>query len=167
MNIRLAPAPSIASRTPATLCERSVQNDNITWPQRRDQNLFNIGEEQFAIDRAVEDAGCGHAIAAKSTNDSRCLPVTMRHRIDRPFATWSAAIKPHIRLGPGLINENQLAGAPARLLLTPFGTSFGDIRPVLLGRSEGLFICQLKPAQRLPHQAVARRNLVRLAQPTP
>jgi hypothetical protein len=65
----------------------------------------------------------------------------MRDRIDQPFATRSAAIKPcHIRLGPGLINENQLAGAQARLLLTPFGTSFGDIRSVLLSGSEGLFL---------------------------
>jgi hypothetical protein len=65
----------------------------------------------------------------------------MRHRIDQPFATRSAAIEPgHVRLGPGLINENQLAGAPARLVLTPFGTSFGNISPVLLGRSEGLFL---------------------------
>src|ERR1700722_9592938 len=125
MNIRLAPAPSIASRTPATLCEHRLSR-MTTSPGRSvgTRTCSNIGEEQFAIDRAVEDAGCGQAIAAKSTNDSRCLPVTMRHRLDQPFATRSAAIKPgHIRLGPGLINENQLAGAQARLLLTPFGTS--------------------------------------------
>ena len=33
-----------------------VERDDVSWPQRRDATLLDIGEEPRAIDRAVKDA---------------------------------------------------------------------------------------------------------------
>ena len=41
---------------------------NIPRPQRRDENLLDVSQEQLAIDRAVEHPGGGHSVATKGAN---------------------------------------------------------------------------------------------------
>ena len=55
--MRLAPAARMASRTAfAFVASQIVERDDVSWPQRRDETLLDIGEEPRAIDRAVKDA---------------------------------------------------------------------------------------------------------------
>jgi len=35
-----------------------VHDDNVTWGERGYEELLDIGEEELAIDRPVEHAGC-------------------------------------------------------------------------------------------------------------
>ena len=45
---------------PATLwAPRVVGDDDVAWLQGRHQDLFDVGAEALAIDRAVEDTRCG------------------------------------------------------------------------------------------------------------
>ena len=40
----------------AFVASEIVERDDVSWPQRRDETLLDIGEEPRAIDRAVKDA---------------------------------------------------------------------------------------------------------------
>ena len=40
----------------AFVASQIVERDDLSWPQRRDEALLDIGEEPRAIDRAVKDA---------------------------------------------------------------------------------------------------------------
>src|SRR3978361_1629098 len=65
----------------------------------------------------------------------------MRHSANQPLASARAAAKPgHIRLGPGLVDEYKLSRVQLWLLATPFGARFGNVRTVLLGSMERLFL---------------------------
>jgi hypothetical protein len=48
-----------------------VEQDNVTRPERRRQDLFEIGAETLAIDGAVAHARCGDAAAAQAGANGR------------------------------------------------------------------------------------------------
>jgi hypothetical protein len=41
-----------------------VDDDNVAGLERRHQNLLDIGEEAFAVDRSIDHAGSIDAVAA-------------------------------------------------------------------------------------------------------
>lgn len=55
-----------------------VEHDDIPAPQRRHQDLFDIGEEARNVDRAVEDRGRRQALEPQRCDDCVGLPVTAR-----------------------------------------------------------------------------------------
>jgi hypothetical protein len=55
-----------------------VDQDDVARRERWSKHFFDISEETFAIDRAVEDEGTGDAIMAKRGHESRRLPMPMR-----------------------------------------------------------------------------------------
>ena len=67
--------------------------------------------------------------------------MTVRAGVDQPFAARRATLQAdHVGLGPGLIEEDQFAWVQAGLGLTPFSTGAGDVRAVLFGGVQGLFL---------------------------
>jgi hypothetical protein len=65
--------------------------------------------------------------------------VSVRYCANQAMTRCGSAIQPdHVRLGPGFIDEDQPARGQLRLILPPFRTGLGDIRPVLFGRPERL-----------------------------
>lgn len=48
-----------------------VENDDVAGLEGRDQLLSDVGVETFVIDRAIEDAGRGHLVAAQRTEESQ------------------------------------------------------------------------------------------------
>ena len=82
--------------------------------QCRDQNLLDPSEKEFAVDGTIDHAGRGEAIAAQRADKRRCLPMIMRHGIDQPLAAWRSSVAAgHVRLGPGLVDENEPARGQA------------------------------------------------------
>ena len=132
-----------------------VHDDDVAVDQRGNQHLLDVGEEQLAIDCAVEHAGGNQAVLAQPGNEGGGVPVPVRYRTNQPFAPFGPAVEPdHIGLGPGFINEDQPARIKRRLALAPFRTSLRDVRPILLGGPERLFlsvrpssfnVCQISP----------------------
>jgi hypothetical protein len=117
-----------------------VHDDEVTPSQRRNQHLFDIGEEQLAIDRSVEHAGGGQAILSQTGYEGGGLPVPMGYCINQPVAHRSPAIEPdHVGLGPGFIDEDQPIRVQLRLVLAPFRPGLGNVRSILLGGPERLF----------------------------
>ena len=41
-----------------------VEDDDVALPQGRQEQLLDIGAEALAVDRTVEDAGCGDPVPA-------------------------------------------------------------------------------------------------------
>jgi hypothetical protein len=59
-----------------------VEDHDIARLQRRDEELFDIGVEAFAVDRTVEQAGRFDAVVAQRGEESRGLPAAMRNLVD-------------------------------------------------------------------------------------
>lgn len=85
-----------------------VQDDDVAWLELRDEKLLNIGAEAFAVDRAVEQARCGEAVATQGAEESQRPPVAMWREAPHPLAfrppspQWG-----HVGLDPGFVDKDQ------------------------------------------------------------
>jgi hypothetical protein len=132
-----------------------VHDDDVATCQRGNQHLLDIGKERLAVDRSIEHARGDQAILAQAGYEGGGLPVPMGYCINQSVAHRGPAIEPdHVGLGPGLIDEDQLACVQLRLVLAPFRPGLGDVRSILLGGPERLFfsdkpssfnVCQISP----------------------
>ena len=85
-----------------------VHDDDLAWLERRRQHLLNIGEEQIAVDRPVDDHRGGQAAAAQRADKGRGFPMSVRHGSHQAVATPAPSVAPgHVGLHPGLIDEYQ------------------------------------------------------------
>ena len=72
-----------------------VDHHDIVSLQCWHEALFNIGAEHFSGHRSVEHHWCHHLVVTKRSYESDRLPGPLRHIINHPLATWSAAVEPH------------------------------------------------------------------------
>ena len=92
------------------------RHHDIAWRQCRDEELFDIGAESVAIDRAIEDAGRVDPVEAQRGDEGHGAPVDVRGAPDQALALGRPAAQGrHVGsdffLGPGLVDEDQ----PARI----------------------------------------------------
>jgi hypothetical protein len=67
--------------------------------------------------------------------------MAMRHGADRPLAARDTGMGPrHIGLDPSLVDEDEMLRLQARLVFAPCRARRRDVRPVLLGGVECLFL---------------------------
>ena len=59
-----------------------VEDDDVARLEGRNEELFNIGAEAFAVDGPVEQAGRIDAVVAQGGKESRGLPAAMRNLVD-------------------------------------------------------------------------------------
>jgi hypothetical protein len=117
-----------------------VDQNDVARRERRNEHRFDIGEETFAIDRAVEDEGSWDAIMAKRGHESRRLPMPVGHfRIKSLAAPASSMRGRHVGLHPGLVNEHETLSLELLLTLSPAHPPGRDVRPILLGRGDDFF----------------------------
>lgn len=117
-----------------------VHGDDIARRQGRRENLLDIGEELFAIDGSVEDAGRGDAVTAQAGQERRRFPVTEGRVSDQSLALFTSAIAGrHVGRSPSLVDEDESPGIEGLLHLAPSGARGRDIRPLPLGRVQGFF----------------------------
>jgi hypothetical protein len=118
-----------------------VHDNHISGFEGGDEDLLDIGANLFAVDRAVEDAGRGEAVMAQRGDKGRGLPGAERSMRDQALAFLTAAVtRRHVGRGPGLVNEHQPARIKALLVFTPGGARVGDVRPLLFGGAQSLFL---------------------------
>jgi hypothetical protein len=116
----------------AFMAAKIVHDDDVAGPEAWEKDLLDIGLEQVAIDRTVEYARCGNAIAAQSSEEGHGFPVPLRHIGLQPFAfATPAADRRHVGLGPGFIDEDQPGGINHGLIFLPPVASPGDVRSLL------------------------------------
>jgi hypothetical protein len=116
-----------------------VEHDNVARLEGRDEELFDLGKEAFAVDRTFEQAGRVDPVVAQSGEESRRRPMTVRDLVNQPLAARRPAMEPrHIGLGPGLVDEDEAAELDAGLMLAPALAMALYVLPILFARDERL-----------------------------
>ena len=109
--------------------------------QRRDQHLLDIGQEGLAGHRTIEHHRRAETVAPQCGDEGGGLPVTERRLGQQPPAARGAAVEPgHLGAGAGLVDEDELVGIDKGLRRPPDAAPGGDVRTVLLGGAERLFL---------------------------
>jgi hypothetical protein len=117
-----------------------VEDHNVARLEGRDEELFDIGVEAFAIDRSVEQAGRINAVIAQGGKKRRGLPAAMRNLVDEPLALRRPAAQAgRVGLRPGLVDEHQALGIDAALIGSPSFAVAAYVGAILLTRDEGFF----------------------------
>src|ERR1700723_299917 len=128
------------SNRPALMAAEIVHDDEIAWAQRRHKELLDIGGEEPAIDRTIEDAGRLDPIAPQGGEEGERAPVAMRRRCAQSLSSRPPAVAAHhVGLGPGLVDEDEAAGVNSALVALPTRSPARDVAPGLLGWQQRFF----------------------------
>ena len=104
------------------------------------KNLLDISAEAHAIDRSVDDAGRGEAVATQRRQEREGSPSPEGRFGDEAFASGASAMGArHVGLGPGLVDEDKPPRIDPRLTRLPPFTPPGDVRSVLFGGAKTFF----------------------------
>jgi hypothetical protein len=69
-----------------------IENNHIAGPQRRDQDLFDVGAKARAVDRPIEDRRCRDTVRPQGRNHRVRLPMPARRVIAQPQAAWTPPV---------------------------------------------------------------------------
>jgi len=72
-----------------------IDHHDVVSLQCWHEAMFDIGKEHFSGHRPIEHHRCHHLVVTKHDDESAGLPGPLRHIINHPRATWSAAVEPH------------------------------------------------------------------------
>lgn len=132
-----APVASIRSRTPST---QVVHHHDVVGPERRDEDLIEIGEERVPVHRPVEEAGGGQALHAQGGHERAGLPMMMGRVIVDARAAATPAIAPQqIRRNAAFIEKDEPVGINRRGEAAPIRSGRGDVSAILFGRADRFF----------------------------
>ena len=88
---------------------------DVALLKNRDELLFDVGVQAFAIDRAIEDARGRELVAAQGAEEGKRAPVAIRYEAPQAGALRSpSAHRSHADFDPGFIDEDQAARIEAR-----------------------------------------------------
>src|SRR5215217_7620965 len=119
-----------------------VHRDPVARLQRRCQHLLDVGAERRTGHRPIEHKRRDDAARPQARHDGRGLPMTRRHRIDQALASWTPAGEAGHRCGGGgLVDEDEALRIHVTLPHPPAAAVPGHVGPILLGRSQALFLC--------------------------
>lgn len=117
-----------------------VHDDDVAGGERRHEELLDIGQEAFAVDRPIEDEGSVDPVAAQRRKKGQCPPVALR-RLGQQFVSprRPATKARHIRLGPSLVDEDQPRRIKPALMRLPAPALARDVGTILLGGEQCFF----------------------------
>jgi hypothetical protein len=78
------PAARIANGS-AVVAAEIIQDDDVAWPKRWDENFFDVETEGLAVDRTVENPRSLDAIMAESGAEGQGLPMAVRNLGMKPL----------------------------------------------------------------------------------
>ena len=138
-----APAARMARRTAAALVRAEVVHDDDvagTQRRRRGPSRHRAGSSRR---RSARRAARGiDAVVAQRRQEGHGLPVAVRRLGPEPLAARRPAPeRRHVGLGPGLVDEHQPGRVDPALVFRPLRPPARDVRAVLLGRDQRLFLC--------------------------
>ena len=162
---RQIPEPCAGGFDQTAQCSRLVaakivHDDDVARLKLRNENLLNICAEAFAFDRAVEQAGCGEAVAAQGAKESQRPPVAVGREAAQPFAFWPPSVQwGHVGLNPGLVDKDQASGIE---LWPATSASVGVYVRCLseLARGRAAFFLKRSPSRRRNSQTALWETLI-------
>jgi hypothetical protein len=114
-----------------------VHHHDVAWPQGWDQELHHPGEETLGVDGAIQDARRGDAVTSQPGHEGECFALAVGHFGNQALASGAATVQAgHVRLRPGLINEDQTGRTNRALPLLPLPPTPRDISAVLLAGAQ-------------------------------
>jgi hypothetical protein len=117
-----------------------VEDDHIAAAQRRDQDLFDVGEEGRTVNRPIEDRRRVHALQSQRRDDGVHLPMTTRGVIAQAGPARTAPVAAdQIRGDAAFVNEHILAKIAERLRLAPPAPVSGNVWSSLFVGVYGFF----------------------------
>ena len=135
--------PGRADRSPygrVLMAAEIVHHHDIAWPQSWNQELHHPGEETLGVDGAIQDARRGDAITSQRGHEGERLALAVGHFGDQALASGAATVQAgHVRLRPGLINEDQSCGGDLTLSLFPLPPPPRDVGAILFTGAQAFF----------------------------
>ena len=117
-----------------------VGNDDVAWLQGRHQDLFDVGAEALAIDRAVEDTRCGQPRDPRRGEKRAGLPAPAGGVVVNARATRCPAVPPkQIGGDAGFVQKHEVGDIPGRRRRVPRDPRGRDVRPIVFGRADRFF----------------------------
>jgi hypothetical protein len=117
-----------------------VRDDHVARGERRDQDLFDVGEKTVAVHRPVDDARRGQSGDPQASDKGARLPARERRMIADALAARTAAVPAQeIRRDAGFIEKNEMRRVPRRRRRLPLRPRGGDVGPVVFGRAYRFF----------------------------
>ena len=117
-----------------------VDDDDIAGFEGRNEHLFDISEEAFAIDRPVNDAGRVDAVAPQGRQERQGFPMALRHlRQESVPARCPATRARHVGLRPSLIDEDQPCRVKSTLMRLPAQALSRHVGTILFGGEQSFF----------------------------
>lgn len=111
-----------------------VEHHDVAAVKFGTKHLLQIGGEDFGINRAFDQKGCGDTLSPQRGNESGALPVAMRHAGKTTKVRRTAAVAAgHLRVQAGLVDEDQPVTVPLGLRLPPEEPGGFDVRSFLFG----------------------------------
>jgi hypothetical protein len=102
--------------------------------------LLDIGEEELAVDRPVEHAGCVDPVVTQRREEGQRAPFAEGGLGMEPLTAPGTAMGAgHVGLGPGLIDEDEAPGIKPALILAPLPPAPRDHRTILLAGEQAFF----------------------------
>jgi hypothetical protein len=83
---------------PGAVASQVVEDDDVAWPQCRQQELFDVGAKDRSVDRAIDDARCGQSIEPEGCKKGQRVPASIGCK-----ATRRAFLGPQPRIGAMLV----------------------------------------------------------------
>lgn len=97
-----------------------VEDDDVAGPQRRHQDLLDVGQKRRVVDRAIEHRRRAEAVLGQACDHGVRLPVAARRVSAPPLAARRAPIAAEqIGRHAGFIEKDVLAGIPQWQAVAP------------------------------------------------
>ena len=123
----------MASRTPLTLCEEIVADDEVAAAQCGGEEFLHVGQEHGPVHRAIEEQRRGEAVVAQGGDEGEGAPVAVRHMAQAPLGTPGPPVEPrHLGVEARFIKEDEAADRPPWLPALPLLAGQHDVGPALL-----------------------------------
>src|SRR3954452_9777171 len=124
-----------------------IHRDHVARLQRRREHLLDVGAEHRTGHRPIEHKRRDDPARSQARHDGRGLPVAKRRCIDQALAPGAPAVEAGHRCGcGGLVDEDEALRIHVALPHPPAAPVPGHVGPILLGRSQALFLCD-KPSR--------------------
>src|SRR3954470_9413719 len=119
-----------------------IHRDHVARLQRRREHLLDVGAERLPGHGPIEHKRRDDPARPQARHDGRGLPVAKRRCIDQALAPGAPAVEAGHRCGRGgLVDEDEALTIHVALPHPPAGPVAGHVGPILLGRSQALFLC--------------------------
>ena len=117
-----------------------VGHDDVAGLQGRPQDLFDVGAEALASDRAVEDPRCGQPRDPQRGEKRAGLPAPAGGVVVDARAARCPAVPPkQIGGDAGCVQTHEVGDIPGRRRRVPRDPRGRDVRPIVFGRADRFF----------------------------